>query len=167
MITFRKLCGEDVEMLDERLAADTDGAARITVRPSPWWELVRADPHRHGWIIEDHGEAIGYLDAEDDAVDGTTRDFGPADVGRATGVTYLALLLFPAARGRGLAHEVLGRALRLAELARASTLVAYVEPDNRAARRTLLGAGFVENGTDADGLIEHLRRGTAASLVET
>lgn len=152
MITFRRLQGEDVATLIERLADDTDGAARITVAPSQWWELVHTDPRRHGWIIQHHGEAIGYLDAESAADQGTA-----PGAGHERSVVYLALLLFPADRGRGLAREVVHQALSLPELAAASELIAFVEPDNQPARRTLLNAGFVENGTDSDGLVEHRR----------
>ena len=152
MIAFRELRGEDVGLLTDRLADDVEGGARITVGPARWWELVRTDPCRYGWIIEHHGETIGYLDAEQD----TEPERWP---GRGTpgGVVYLALLLFPAARGRGLARQVLHEALTLPELAAAPVLVAYVEPDNHPARRTLLGAGFLEHGTDPDGLVEHRR----------
>ena len=152
MITFRELQDEDVAAPTERLVDDTDGAARITVAPSQWWELVRSDPRRHGWIIQRHSEAIGYLDAECAADQGTA-----PSAGHERCVVYLALLLFPVARGRGLAREVVLRALSLPELVVASELIAYVEPDNQPARRTLLSAGFVENGTDSDGLVEHRR----------
>ena len=156
MITFRDLRQEDVAMLAEHLVGDTEGAARITMTPSRWWELVRADPGRHGWIIWYRNEAVGYLDAECGADQDT-----PPRAGQDRSVVYLALLLFPTARGRSLAREVVQRALALPELATASELVAYVEPDNHPARRTLLNTGFVENGTDSDGLVEHRRRPAA------
>lgn len=67
----------------------------------------------------------------------------------------VALLVAPAARGRGVARSVLALLLE-GELA-GRTLCLTAEPDHVASRRLLLGAGLVESGVDRDGFVEYTR----------
>lgn len=135
---MRPLSAGDVVTLEVMTEADDEGAARLGMPPAQWWQLVRDNPHRYGWMILQDGEEVGYLDAEQE--------------GR---FVYVALLVFRDRRGRGIAGQVIHRALAEPVFCSAEVIIACVELNNHAARRLARSVGFVETGLDADGLMTY------------
>ena len=80
-------------------------------------------------IVHD-GAEVGYLDAE-----------------QYRGCVYVAMLLFPAARGAGLAEQVVAAALTQPLFRVGRPVVAAIELDNEAARPVAAPAGFEPMGT--------------------
>jgi RimJ/RimL family protein N-acetyltransferase len=133
---------DDVATLETSTADDPEAAKRLGgMSYRTWWQLVRDDPNRHGWIVVDDERPVGYLDAERDGAR-----------------VWIALLVFRHSRGRGYAAEIARLALGEGVLASAESVVGAVEQDNVASWRAATAAGFTETGVDDDGLVLWTRK---------
>ncbi|MDQ1647307.1 MAG: hypothetical protein QOJ50_3491, partial [Cryptosporangiaceae bacterium] len=58
---------DDVATLETSTADDPEAAKRLGgMNYRTWWQLVRDDPNRYGWIVVEGEQPVGYLDAEQD-----------------------------------------------------------------------------------------------------
>ncbi len=71
------------------------------------------------------------------------------------GAVEVGFGLIPSVRGEGYAREALTVLLDVAREHDVAVVRAATTPANVASRRTLLGAGLFEDGTDADGLVRY------------
>jgi len=93
---------------------------------------------RDAWIVRTAEGPVGIVDVEryDDATAG------------------IALAVCPAMRSRGIGRRILSGLQGLDELAAVEAFIGAIEPENEAARRCMLGAGFeVAEQADEEGML--------------
>lgn len=127
-------------------AASIDSHPVSRAAHEAWFARVLADPHRVLYIGDDSGTSIGMV------------RFDAAEDGRGA---EISINVAPAARGRGLGHELLLAAIsRYREAVAPRMLRARIRPGNAASLRLFRGAGFSTLGGSRD-MIELLLRDTA------
>jgi RimJ/RimL family protein N-acetyltransferase len=98
-----------------------------------WWDLVRSDDERHGWVVRGDLGLLGFVDLE-------TSEPG-----------HISLYVRKEFRGRGLCPEVLRMAPDAARLLGAERVTAAVARTNSASLACCRRAGMVEIGTNEFG----------------
>lgn len=127
----------DLEPLTERSAVfvaswfehDEEGRRRLGFyadHPN-WWRLVEADENRHGFVVRAAGEAIGFVDLDDQ-----------------DGVVRVSIYVRPQHRrvGHGVA-TLLEASVTARSIGGARRLLAEVEPDNTASIRACTSVGMI------------------------
>lgn len=101
-----------------------------------WWQLVRTDGSRHGWIahLRDH-DALGFVDLE------------------LTADNQLSYYIRREFRGRGLCPALIQAAVAEAKGLGAPNVTAAIRPDHIASLVCCRRAGFVEVGGNSYGEI--------------
>ena len=98
-----------------------------------WWDLVRGDGERHGWIVRDDRGPVGFVDFD-------TREPG-----------HISLYVRREFRGQGLCPQVLRLAADAARGLGAERVTAAVARTNSASLACCRRAGMAEVGTNEFG----------------
>lgn len=142
-LEFKLLTEADAALAATWFEGDEEGQKEFGgffgVHPK-WWNLVRADPKRHGWTVWDVDQPIGFADAE---------------VGD-NGVAEVAFYVRKPARGRGLGTAIMRALGPVAREVGAVRMKGGVRPDNPASLRAALASGGEVIGVDKDGYTEVL-----------
>ena len=134
--TLRHLGGpEDSELIRRWFDDDAEGNRRLAfyAQPALWFSLL--GPTRHGWLVIDQDQPVGFLDIE---VDG--------------GCGYIAYYVAPAFRGVGYGNQALRLMLETARELGIAKLEGGVDPDNAASLAALKRAGFEIGPVDEEGM---------------
>ena len=139
MIKLIPITVDDKNLLENWLDSDTNEELRSYKDFSAWFKLLNT-LNRWGWIIEDNGSKIGFIDLEKNL----------------NNEGYFSFYLSPVERGKGRSKNILLYLIQKAEELNLSLLKAGVNNNNIPSQKSLESIGFVQEGVAKDGYLTYL-----------
>jgi RimJ/RimL family protein N-acetyltransferase len=138
MIQLISVTLEDKNLIESWFDNDVAGKKELSLyRDFSSWIKLLTLPNRWGWLVQEAGNKIGFIDLEKDQ----------------DNVGHFSFYLAPLERNKGKSKKVLHALIQKAQELGFSSLEAGVSKNNVPSKKSLESVGFAPKGIDNDGYL--------------